>query len=298
MPVRKNGFFYAHRIACSINTHRPFLYFAGMRITDQLNRTVILDHIPRRIISLVPSQTELLAELGLEHEVVGITKFCIHPHAWFRTKERIGGTKQLDTAKIRALQPDLIIANKEENVRAQIEELERDFPVWISDVSSLDMAVHMIAEIGIITGRPAAADMVKQIKAGFQELKKDTGRNLGSQAPLRTAYLIWRDPYMTVGGDTFIHDMMRRCGFDNVYGQEQRYPQLNLTDLRDRDCQLVLLSSEPFPFHQKHAEDISSQLEGMKVVLVDGSYFSWYGSRLLKAPHYFKQLQQQIASIC
>jgi ABC-type Fe3+-hydroxamate transport system substrate-binding protein len=298
MPVRKNGFFYAHRIACSINTHRPFLYFAGMHFTDQLNRTVILEHIPRRIISLVPSQTELLADLGLEHEVVGITKFCIHPHEWFRTKERIGGTKHLDMEKIKYLNPDLILANKEENVRAQIEELTQDFPVWISDVSNLDMAVHMITEIGSITGRPAAADMVYQIRSGFEGLKNDTLVNLVAQESLRTAYLIWRDPYMTVGLDTFIHDMMRRCGFDNVYGQEERYPQLTLTDLRDRGCQLVLLSSEPFPFNQMHAEEINNQLPGVKVLLVDGTYFSWYGSRLLKAPGYFKQLQQQIASIC
>lgn len=269
-----------------------------MRFTDQLNRTLILDQTPRRIISLVPSQTELLAELGLEHEVVGITKFCIHPNEWFRTKERIGGTKKLDIAKIRALQPELVIANKEENVRAEIEELARDFPVWISDVSNLDMALHMITEIGSITGRPGAADMANQIMAGFQELKHDTGRNLGALKSLRTAYLIWRDPYMTVGGDTFIHDMMNRCGFENLYGQEERYPQLTITDLRDRDCQLVLLSSEPFPFNQKHADEISNMLPGMKVLLVDGTYFSWYGSRLLKASDYFKQLQQQIASIC
>jgi ABC-type Fe3+-hydroxamate transport system substrate-binding protein len=269
-----------------------------MRFTDQLNRTISLDHTPQRIISLVPSQTELLAELGLEQEVVGITKFCIHPHEWFRTKERIGGTKHLDMAKIRALNPDLVIANKEENARAQVEELAQDFPVWISDVSNLDMAIHMIAEIGSITGKPAASEIIHQIRAGFEELKQTTRRKTGAQESLRTAYLIWREPYMTVGGDTFITDMMRCCGFTNVYEQEERYPQLTLSDLHDRGCELVLLSSEPFPFGQQHAEEISNQLPGMKVVLVDGTYFSWYGSRLLNAPGYFKQLQQQIASIC
>ena len=281
-----------------INTHRPFLYFAGMRFTDQLNRTVILDHPPRRIISLVPSQTELLAELGLEQEVVGITKFCIHPHAWFRTKERVGGTKHLNMEKIRGLKPDLVIANKEENVRAEIEELAQDFPVWISDVGNLDMAIHMITEIGNITSKPAAADIAHQIRTGFEELKQTTERKPVGHEYLRTAYLIWRDPYMTVGGDTFIHDMMRCCGFKNVYEQEERYPQLNLSDLHDRGCQLVLLSSEPFPFGQQHADEINNHLPNVKVLLVDGTYFSWYGSRLLKAPGYFKQLQQQIASIC
>lgn len=116
--------------------------------TDQLGRKIELNYIPKRIISVVPSQTELLHSLGMEEEVIGITKFCVHPQQWFRIKIRIGGTKQLDIGKIKNLQPDLIIANKEENTRDQIEKLAIHFPVWISDVNTLEDALSMIYSIG------------------------------------------------------------------------------------------------------------------------------------------------------
>src|ERR1700741_3198050 len=121
-----------NRNACS-------LYLAlRMHFIDQTGRKISIPQIPQRIISLVPSQTELLFDLGLDKEVVGITKFCVHPPEWFQTKTRVGGTKQLKIDLIKQLQPDLIIANKEENVKEQIEELEKHFPVWISDVNNLE----------------------------------------------------------------------------------------------------------------------------------------------------------------
>ena len=133
---------------------------------DQLGRSVELLNAPKRIVSLVPSQTELLFDLGLNDKVVGITKFCVHPEGWYRTKKRIGGTKQLHIDEIKELTPDLIIANKEENVRDQIEELAKDFPVWISDVNNLDSASSMITGIGEITSRkPQAKDIIHQIQA-------------------------------------------------------------------------------------------------------------------------------------
>jgi len=245
--------------------------------TDQTGRSIELHSIPRRIVSLVPSQTELLSYFGLDEEVVGITKFCVHPDQWFKTKTGVGGTKQVSMEAIHALQPDLIIANKEENVKEQIEALAKHYPVWVSDVNNLDDAYSMISSLAAITGKPDT--LVGQIKEAFE--------NLGDFPPVRTAYLIWRKPYMAAGKDTFIHDMLRRCGFINIIDKE-RYPEVSIEELRE--CDVVLLSSEPFPFSKKHIDEL--QLPAM---LVDGEMFSWYGSRLLHAPAYFAQLRSVLS---
>jgi ABC-type Fe3+-hydroxamate transport system substrate-binding protein len=259
--------------------------------TDQLGRTIELKQIPKRIVSLVPSQTELLFDLGLNEEVVGITKFCVHPEHWFKTKTRVGGTKQLHPEKIKELQPDLIIANKEENVREQIEELANHFPVWISDVNNLNDALEMIVSIGKLTNKSSQAkEMAVQINESFNQLQTPNSK-------LQTSYLIWKDPYMTIGGDTFINDMLQQSGFQNIFEDQKRYPEISIQQLQSANCQLLLLSSEPYPFKQKHIEELQPLLPNTKIVLVDGEMFSWYGSRLLKAPAYFQQLQNQVLSL-
>ncbi len=269
---------------------------------DQLEREIEIIQTPKRIISIVPSQTELLFDLGLQEEVIGITKFCIHPQSWFRTKTRIGGTKQLHVEKIREFQPDLIIANKEENVKEQVEELAKDFPVWISDVNNLEQALEMIAAVGEITHKKEQAEtFISQIRENFSALvnKQSTKQEPQSKQPakLRTAYLIWKDPYMTAGGDTFISNMLECAGFENIVAHQKRYPEIKTEELQDLNLELLLLSSEPFPFKQKHAEELQKQLPAAKIILVDGEMFSWYGSRLIKAPAYFQQLQQQIQAL-
>jgi ABC-type Fe3+-hydroxamate transport system substrate-binding protein len=256
-----------------------------------LQQATDLHYLPKRIISLVPSQTELLFYLGLESETLGITKFCIHPQIWFKTKEKIGGTKTINLAKIKALQPDLIIANKEENVKEQIEALALDFPVWLSNVNNLADALQMISDIGSLTGKSAAAStLISNINKAFDEMPE-------TPKPVKTAYLIWREPYMTIGGDTFINDMLHTCGFENIFSDKKRYPEIIIENLPIADCQLLLLSSEPYPFKQKHIDELSQQLPGIKIILVDGEYFSWYGSRMLQSPAYFNQLIAQIQDI-
>jgi ABC-type Fe3+-hydroxamate transport system substrate-binding protein len=285
--------------------------------TDQMGRTIVLERPPIRIVSLVPSQTELLYTLGLDDfappgspvnaRVVGLTKFCVHPPAWFRNKPRIGGTKDINLERIYALQPDLIIANKEENERAQIETLAARYPVWISDIKTLADALAMIRDLGELTGRPRQAmDLAQNIQNGFDEL---TALPNSSPAPgtlplppksLRTAYLIWRKPWMAAGGDTFIHDMLQRCGFTNIFGSQDRYPVIdpaslaNPASLATSKCDLILLSSEPYPFREKHVLEIQTFLPDAMIRLVDGEIFSWYGSRLLHAPAYFQQLLKEI----
>jgi ABC-type Fe3+-hydroxamate transport system substrate-binding protein len=249
--------------------------------SDQLGRTITLDHPASRIISLVPSQTELLDHLGAN--VVGITKFCVHPSAWFREKPHVGGTKKILPDIIAHLHPDLIIAGKEENDRSQIEALTAQYPVWVSDIRNLTDALAMIRSVGELVGKPQKAQsLAAGIEKGFNELQPLTH-------PLRVAYFIWRDPWMTVGGDTFIHNMLRRCGFTNLFSSQSRYPAVDPAALTN--CDLILLSSEPYPFRDKHMAEIQNLLPGLAVRLVDGELFSWYGSRLLQAPDYFRSLQ-------
>ena len=256
-------------------------------------RGSLLSHFkkePQRIISFVPSQTELLYDLGLGERVIGITKFCVHPAKWFQNKTRIGGTKNLDIEKISKLQPDLIIANKEENVKEQIETLASNFPVWVTDVNNLYEAIEMIHTIGSLVGKQDAAAMLQsKIKTAFQELTIQL-----PSKKIRVCYLIWKEPYLTVGGDTFINTMLEAAGFENVFADRNRYPEVTLENLHQSNCDLLLLSSEPYPFAEKHIEYLQPLLPQIKIILVDGELFSWYGSRLQKAPAYFKALHEQL----
>jgi ABC-type Fe3+-hydroxamate transport system substrate-binding protein len=264
-----------------------------MTVTDGLNRVVELTNTPKRIVSLVPSQTELLHYLGLEDEVIGITKFCVHPKKWFQQKTRIGGTKTLNIDKIKELQPHLIIANKEENAQEQIEALTKYFPVWVSDVNSLHDAYKMITGIGEITGKAGQAEtLITQIKTNFS----DTQLQSIIYKP-RTCYLIWKEPYMTIGGDTFISDLLNKAGFENIFQNKLRYPETSIAELSTLNCEVLLLSSEPYPFKQAHIEEIRDQLQATKIILANGEIFSWYGSRLLQAPTYFRSLHQQLKAI-
>jgi len=251
---------------------------------DMLGRETELDFPPQRIISLVPSQTELLYDLGLEKEVIGITKFCIHPQSWFRNKERIGGTKQLNLEKIRSLSPDLIIANKEENEKEQIEKLSEEFPVWVSDVNTVSEALEMIRQIGALTGKAEAAEKwAEEINSAFSKLKK-------SEKPKRVAYFIWKNPWICVGGENFIHDIIETIGWENVLKKEPRYPETTLEALAEKKPELILLSSEPYPFKEKHIPEIQSAFPQAEILLVDGEFFSWYGSRMKKAADYFQEI--------
>jgi ABC-type Fe3+-hydroxamate transport system substrate-binding protein len=256
---------------------------------DQLGRTVTLNQFPpKRIVSLVPSQTELLYDLGLDEEVIGITKFCVHPEDWFRNKGRIGGTKNVNIEKVRSLQPDLILANKEENVKEQIEKLETIAPVWISDITTFEDAIQMIKGIGQITNKNQKAEsLITQIKTNFSQLQTTNPK-------LQTCYLIWRNPYMTIGGDTFINNMLNKAGLQNVFEHLNRYPEITIEQLVAANPQAILLSSEPYPFKEKHIEELKPFFSNTKIILVEGEMFSWYGSRLIYAAKYFQSLLQII----
>jgi len=249
-----------------------------------------LTGLPRpaiRIISLVPSITELLSYLELDEQTIAITKFCVKPEAWFREKKRIGGTKTADVQSIINLQPDLVIANKEENIKEQVEAIAEHAPVLLTDINSLDDALKMIQDVAVLTGRHTRGnELVENIHKEFSALT--------FKKTVRAAYLVWKDPYMVSGGDTYINNMMEKAGFMNVFRTALRYPMVSLEDIGMHEPDAILLSSEPYPFDEKHKEYFTTKFPGTKIILVDGEMFSWYGSRLQDAPRYFTGLHKQM----
>ncbi len=263
---------------------------AKRTFTDQLGREIEVSYPPEKIVSLVPSQTELLFDLNLNDKISALTKFCIHPESLVVYKEIIGGTKKLHLDKIASIAPDLIIANKEENTRSEIEELALKFPVWISDIQTLDHALEMIRSIGELTNTEEKACQIEDsIRSNFDELRP-------LQKSLGAVYLIWRKPYMSANSKTFIHDMLVRVGLTNLCADEaERYPEISEEQLVALNPDIILLSSEPFPFDEKHMHELARILPESRICLVDGELFSWYGSRLLHSPDYFKKLGQHIS---
>ncbi|GAO45567.1 putative ABC transporter substrate-binding protein [Flavihumibacter petaseus NBRC 106054] len=232
----------------------------------------------------------MLYTLGLGDRVIGITKFCIYPSEWYHSRSRVGGTKDVRIERVQALQPDLIIANKEENSREQVLALSKQFRVWVTDVTDLPSALNMIAVLGKLTGTGTAADaLALTIASRFAAIRPCT-------PSLRVAYLIWKNPYMTIGNDTFIHDMLNRMGMTNVFGSKTRYPKTSVDELIEKAPDLIMLSSEPYRFGQKDLAEWSKLLPTAKTILVNGEFFSWYGSRLLLSPGYFTELLTTIAA--
>lgn len=253
---------------------------------DALGRTISLARPPARVLSLVPSQTELLAHLGLDEEVVGITRYCVHPAGWLARKAIVGGTKTARLARARDLRPDLILANKEENTRDDVEALEALAPAFVTDVRDLPGCLAMIADVGALVGRASQADaLCDEIRGAFAALPTFARR--------RALYLIWRKPWMGAGADTFIHDLMGRAGYDNALAHLPRYPTLEPEALAALAPEEVLLSSEPYPFGEAHVAELAALLPGARVRLVDGEMFSWYGSRMRLAPDYLKRLRDE-----
>lgn len=252
---------------------------------DQMGRSIALEGHPQRIVSLVPSQSELLHYLGLNTELVGVTKFCVRPAELLATTTKIGGTKKVKHEVIERLAPDLIIGNKEENQQEDIERLAEHYPVWMSDVKTLDDALEMIESIGQLVNRAEAAkQLATDIAAAFGQLASAKKR--------RAAYFIWRKPYMVAAGDTFINELLDKAGYENVYAGKERYPQTTLEELATLAPEVILLSSEPFPFAEKHFDEIRRHIPTAKIHVVDGELFSWYGNRLLFAPNYFRALNE------
>ena len=248
-----------------------------------------LNRPPQRIVSLVPSLTETIDYLSEKEIIVGRTRFCIHPSS-IKNIAQIGGTKNPNIDRIHNLNPDLIIANKEENRKEDIALLANRYPVWLSEISDYKSMIKDMDEMGrVIQESINAQKLIEAMAAGRSSIKKDKTH--------RVAYFIWKDPWMTVGADTYIHDTLNACGLINVFSDKMRYPEVSLSELKDRNPDFVLLSSEPFPFKKKHIKEISVNLPSTRTILVDGEMFSWYGSRYLKAIDYFKELTSRMSTL-
>lgn len=229
-----------------------------------------------KIVSLVPSLTELLIDIGLEKEVVGRTRFCVHPKEKIEQIPIIGGTKNPNIEKIKQIQPDFVVANKEENRKEDIEAIRAFSKLIVTDISSITDALLAINELGEKLGkRDASHALVNEIGMLLIETPKPE--------PLKAAYLIWKNPLMTVGYDTYIHDVMNHWALENVFGDQTRYPEITIEDLQQKNPDVVLLSSEPYPFSDKHIDEFQGQLPESRIMLVNGEWFSWYGSRMKPA---------------
>jgi len=261
----------------------------NQRHIDQMGNLISIPNEPLRIVSIVPSQTELLYDLGLQDEVLGQTLFCIHPKEMHSLKPRIGGTKKLDIQKIRALKPNLIIGNKEENSQDQIEILMQEFPVWMSDIQNLDQALEMIVKLGhVVNKTEKAQEIAVQLHSDFNGLVR-------TETPKKCLYLIWREPWMAAGDNTFINDLLQRMGLQNAAtGFSGRYPTISMEEIKRAEPDCIFLSSEPYPFKEKHIQELSEICPHAQIELVDGELFSWYGSRLLHSVKYLKTLQKRI----
>ncbi|MBA6152978.1 ABC transporter substrate-binding protein [Gelidibacter maritimus] len=256
---------------------------------DQLNRHIKVDKTPERVISLVPSQTELLVDLGLESSIVGITKFCVHPAHLKENKTIVGGTKQVHLDRIKDLKPDIILCNKEENTKQMIQELESIATVHISDIYTIEDTLELIEMYGALFSKEDAAIKISQ---EISKKKFEFEGFIANKPKKTAAYFIWKDPWMVAAKDNFIDELLQLNGLENYYGHLSRYPEVLLDASLTENAELVLLSSEPFPFKEKHIQDIRPFFPKATIHVVDGELFSWYGSRLLKAFDYFKTLHQ------
>lgn len=233
-----------------------------------------------RIISLVPSLTELLIDLGLKEQLVGRTRFCVHPKEEVEDIPIIGGTKNPRLDKIKKANPDYIVANREENKKEHIEELSEECKVNVTDIATIEDALITMHELGKELGAEKESNkLIEQINEVLNDIP--------DEPPLRTAYFIWKDPYMTVGSDTYIHNVMEHWKLQNVFSDKRRYPKVNFYDVADKEPELILLSSEPYPFKEKHLSEFEEAFPNARVLLAEGEWFSWYGSHML---HSFKRL--------
>lgn len=235
---------------------------------------------PERIVSLVPSLTEALFALGVGERVVGRTRYCTQPPHSVGKVAKVGGTKKVDVERVLGLEPDLVVAVKEENTREDIEGLKMaGVPVFVGAPETVEDAVTMLEELAERVGAPEAEAVLKPIRRVHERLREAAPK----KAP-RVFVPIWKSPYMSVGSDTYVHDVLKTCGGENVCGGSTRYPVIDLEEVERLEPEVVLLPDEPYPFSAEdlpevYALDIPAARKD-RVHLVDGKLLTWYGPRM------------------
>lgn len=259
----------------------------AVQTVDQLDNELLFDSRPKRVVCLVPSISELIAHYEPYINLVGVTRFCTHPKALRLNKAIIGGTKDPNIELITSLQPDMIIANKEENTLEDISALQKHFPVWVSNVVTIDDALSLIIQLESLLQIPSKKQLFKSIRASFESIDLNIKKSV--------AYIIWNKPLMMAGKKTFINSWIEKIGLTNV-SNGHRYPEASITELQKLKPDFIFLSSEPYPFKEKNKQEFETNFPTSKIVLVDGRIFSWYGSAMLEAPAYFQQLKKKLST--
>jgi ABC-type Fe3+-hydroxamate transport system substrate-binding protein len=263
-----------------------------MRANDALGREHVFEEPLRRIVSLVPSITETLLVLGLDAEVVGVTDFCVHPDAAVRNKPRVGGTKNPKRVRILSLRPDLVMANKEENRQRDTEKLEAaGVRVFVTHARTVREALEEIRVLGAITRRAEAARaIIRETEAAWEGAK----RRARARRP-RVVALIWKKPYMAVGGRTFANDMLVQSGATNPFEpMDRRYPRIDENALAGAQPDVILLPTEPYDFQEADRLelfklDCPAAREG-RIHIVEGELLTWYGPRMPRALRLLSEL--------
>ncbi|WP_164219771.1 helical backbone metal receptor [Virgibacillus sp. YIM 98842] len=260
------------------------------KATDHLGREVEFAYPPKRIISIVPGITDILYSLELENEIVGRTRYCIYPKEKVAQAKTIGGTKKVKFDQIRELNPALIIAEKEENTKEIVEQLEKEFPVYVCEIQTVDDTFKIIEDLGTITDRRVESEKLQsEIATAIQSLPSGHGK--------KYAYIIWQNPYMAAGSDTYITSLLDKMGFTNAFADyDGRYPEVTEEDFRNADLDYIFLATEPFPFREKHIQQFSKLFPDVTVMSLDGEMF-WYGPRMIEAAPYFNRVLNKRSSL-
>jgi len=243
---------------------------------------------PRRLVSLVPSVTEALFALGLGERVVGVTDWCVHPAGPVAALPKVGGTKDTDVEAVLRLEPDLVLANHEENTRRTVEALEAaGLEVRVSYPRTVAEGVELLAELHGLGASPEAwAAVVEPARRALGAA--EAAKAARTQRPTRVFCPIWRDPWMGVSGDTYIHDLLVLCGGENPWaGAQCRYPILKRAEIELAAPHVILLPDEPYAFGEADRQEILGwnlpAARSGSVHLIDGTWVSWYGPRIPQA---------------
>ncbi len=237
----------------------------------------------RRIVSLVPSLTHTLALWGLSSEIVGCTQFCVEPPSLYKSATQVGGTKDFDVEKISRLHPTHILLNKEENPKDRVEFLMAHYPCLLTFPCGPADVPDMLRAMGSFL---SCSDRAEKEALELEQLLHDDGGITRIQRSF--LYLIWRNPYMAVGTDTYISRLLEAMGWQNSYQGAERYPSLSLEQIEELAPEVILMSSEPFPFKKRHARELRANCpkldQGSKRIYgIDGRLMSWYGSKTKEA---------------
>ncbi|NIM20579.1 MAG: ABC transporter substrate-binding protein [Candidatus Latescibacteria bacterium] len=265
-------------------------------IEDDLRRRHVFQSPPGRIVSLVPSITETVVLLGADQRLVGITDYCVHPEDALADIPRVGGTKNPDVPDILSLEPDVVLANKEENRKRDVEALEKQVPVFVTYPTTVRESLKTVRDLGtLLNAEDEAAKFTEECEGMMRSIAQD----VTVSKPLRTACMIWRDPWMAVGPNTYASDLLKALGFENVYGsRKDRYPVTSLEELAERRPDVILLPNEPYEFDEgdkSFVEDfVNERGVSAMILLLMGSHLTWFGSRTLAALEYLLDIRRRL----